>query len=112
MYYIELYVKKVRRTRSMPDWTKPASFGIIPLAEVQPMTLLPNISMQAFLEAVRHCEGDVWFESSEHDLLNLKSQFSQYIFAAASLKEDFTVNGTVTCKKPEDIEKLQAFLQS
>lgn len=48
MYYIELYVKKVRRTRSMPDWTKPGSFGIIPLAEVQPMTLLPNISMQAF----------------------------------------------------------------
>lgn len=75
------------------------------------MTLLSDISMQAFLEAVRHCEGDVWFESSEHDLLNLKSQFSQFVFAAASLKEDFVINGTVTCKNSADIEKLRAFLQ-
>ena len=96
MYYIELYVKKVRRTRSMPDWTKPGSFGIIPLAEVQPMTLLPNISMQAFLEAVRHCEGDVWFESSEHDLLNKakkeedaeKAKHLKYIAKKYSMKAD------------------------
>lgn len=67
--------------------------------------------MQAFLESVRQCKGDVYFESPEHDFFNLKSQFSQYVFATAALKPGFQINGIVTCRYPEDIEILRDFLQ-
>ena len=75
------------------------------------LTLRDGISMQAFLEAVRQCEGDICFESPEHDFFNLKSQFSQYVFAAAALKPSFQINGTVTCRNPKDVQKLENFLQ-
>ena len=75
------------------------------------MTLQNGVSIPAFLEAVRQCEEDVWFESDEQDLFNLKSQFSQYVFATAALNPDFHINGTVTCRCRKDLEKLRDFLQ-
>lgn len=43
--------------------------------------------LNEFLAAVNKCEGEVWLESPEGDVFNLKSTFSQYVAMGALLTE-------------------------
>lgn len=46
------------------------------------MKLKKNINVQAFLETVKKCDGNVYFKTIEGDQLNLKSLLSQYILVS------------------------------
>ena len=63
-----------------------------------------------FMEAVRGCEGEVYFNSAEGDHLNLRSTFCQYLFAAVCGDRDFLTQGEILCSRESDYEKLAAFL--
>ena len=49
------------------------------------MKLTKTSEIDAFLEAVNACKGDVWLESPNGDRYNLKSRFNQYIAFGALL---------------------------
>lgn len=76
------------------------------------MKLKPDAVLADFLQEVARCEGEVYFETTEGDILNLKSQLSKYIFlaAAASQKETFLPVGRITWDLKADHKLLQAFL--
>ncbi len=66
----------------------------------------------AFINAVKNCSGDVFLQTKEGDLLNLKSNLCQYIFAYVSLSdntEDFLINAELTCDLQEDYPLLSDY---
>lgn len=75
------------------------------------MKLQQNIASADFLEKVRCCEGEVLFQSDEGDILNLKSQLSQYIFITIVHRKDFSMKGSVECKNKEDYKILAEYLE-
>ena len=52
------------------------------------MKLTKTSEIDAFLEAVNACKGDVWLESPNGDRYNLKSTFSQFLALGALLEEN------------------------
>ena len=51
------------------------------------MRLKKNVSLKDFIDTVKRCQHDVYFESNEGDHLNLKSTISQFVFASAGNDE-------------------------
>ena len=52
------------------------------------MKLTKTTEVDAFLEAVNACKGEVWLESPNGDRYNLKSLFSQFIALGALLEKN------------------------
>lgn len=77
------------------------------------MKLKPNINVVDFLKATMHCPGEVWYTTSEGDVLNLKSQLSQYIMLAAltAKKSVALPAGEIICKSEFDYQALAAYLE-
>lgn len=73
------------------------------------MRLKKNISIPAFICAVNNCSGDVLFLTSEGDRLNLKSTFSQFIFASAIAGKISLQEGIIEILCPEDEAPLKPF---
>lgn len=73
------------------------------------MKLKEKLDLTAFFDAVRLCEGRVWFRTREGDCLNLKSQLSQYLFVAAWLEPSRPLDGELTCDRAEDQPLLEPF---
>ena len=57
--------------------------------------------IDAFLEAVQKCKGDVYLKSTEGDVYNLKSRLSQYV-AIGALLDDEGDCLELFCDKTED----------
>jgi len=76
------------------------------------MKLHNNVSLIAFLQTARQCSGEVCYKTNEGDVLNLKSQLSQYIFLAAlsAGKESVMPDGVIVCELESDYEILKEFL--
>lgn len=74
------------------------------------MHLLADCDISAFIAAVKKCDGDIFFKTSEGDSLNLKSMLSQYLFASISGNASFMAEGEVVCENPSDYEKLAEYL--
>lgn len=72
-------------------------------------SLKSNINMVYFLQAVDHCDGDVYFEDTEGDHLNLKSQLCKYLFLTLKLGEEPLSHGQISCC-PEDAGHLSEFI--
>lgn len=75
------------------------------------MRFKQNINLSAFFEQVRKSNGDVWFFTNQKDQLNLKSQLSQYVFAAAFFDSEFRLSGNIICENPADEKLLQDFTE-
>lgn len=76
------------------------------------MKLKKEAKLVDFLQAAQHCLGEIYYKTTEGDVLNLKSQLSQYIFLAAlsSGKDTLLPEGEIVCDLPEDIDALGRFL--
>lgn len=75
------------------------------------MFLNTNPNLTDFFAAVHKCSGDVEFISSEKAVLNLKSEFSQFVFLASYAEKDCPLEGDIICHNPQDIEYLKPFLK-
>lgn len=70
---------------------------------------LNNIrELQEFLAIVNSCEGSVWLESVDGDVLNLKSNLSQYV-ALGALLEQKGNELELYCSSREDEVKFIGF---
>ena len=63
---------------------------------------LHNINLEDFIKAVDGCKGDVYLETEDGDVLNLKSRLCQMIGIATILKSTEIGEATVRCTNQED----------
>lgn len=74
------------------------------------MKLKEEIDVIAFLEAVKKCDGEVFFHSAEGDILNLKSLLSQYVLLTVLCNPGLLKNALVVCTQDDDYNKLADYL--
>lgn len=72
------------------------------------MQLRKISQVQAFLDIVNSCKGDVWLTSQYGDKYNLKSLLSQYVAISALLDEKGD-ELELWCALPEDETKFLNF---
>ena len=70
---------------------------------------LHNINLKEFLDAIDHCKGDVFLETEEGDILNLKSKLCQIAGLANILKGAVIQEANIRCSNPEDETLLFRF---
>ena len=75
------------------------------------MKLKQNIDVNAFLEAAKKCENEVFFQTTEGDILNLKSLLSRYVLMSIMGKPHLLQSAVITCVQEEDYKKLADFLE-
>ena len=75
------------------------------------MHLKPDADIPKFLLSIKKCQGGVYFESQEGDLLNLASALSQYIFCSVVGQSYDWSRGVIRCEIPEDTLILSAYLE-
>lgn len=63
---------------------------------------LHNIDFKDFVAAIDTCKGDVYLETDEGDILNLKSKLSQIMGLSNILKGASIAEATIRCANPED----------
>ncbi|MBO6154572.1 MAG: hypothetical protein J6O60_03995 [Lachnospiraceae bacterium] len=72
--------------------------------------LKKDADIAKFLIAIKDCKGDVFYESSEGDILNLASTLSQYVFCSITGQTDLLENGTIRCAESSDYDTLAEYL--
>ncbi len=74
------------------------------------MKLKKDANITQFLLSIKHCEDDVFYESTEGDILNLTSTLSQYVFCSIASHPELWENGRIRCKNEADYQVLEQFL--
>ncbi|MCD8074822.1 MAG: hypothetical protein LUF27_07270 [Lachnospiraceae bacterium] len=74
------------------------------------MRLKENVDMVAFLNQAEKCGQDIFLETREGDLLNLKSVLSGYVLIVLSEKKELLKDCTIICNK-EDAIRMEIFLE-
>lgn len=70
---------------------------------------LHKIDFADLLTAINECKGDVFLETKEGDVLNLKSKLCQMIGIATILKNTEIEEATLRCTNPDDESMLFRF---
>lgn len=70
---------------------------------------LHNLDFEDFIKAIDECKGDVFLETSDGDILNLKSKLCQIIGLSTILKSAEVEEATIRCANPEDETMLFRF---
>lgn len=74
------------------------------------MRIKNNINILDFLAKVNHCQAEVYFETTDGDLLVLSSILSRYIFCTLANEPQILTNGTIRFQNPIDQTILAEFL--
>lgn len=75
---------------------------------MRPELKLHQLNVEDFIEIVSNCKGDVFLETNEGDILNLKSRLLLLSALSHMIKGQITET-TVRCELPEDETKLFRF---
>lgn len=70
---------------------------------------LHNIDFADFIKAIDGCKGDVYLETADGDILNLKSKLCQMIGLSTILKNTEVAEANIRCTDPEDETMLFRF---
>ena len=70
---------------------------------------LHHIDFDDFIEMVEKCKGDVYLETADGDVLNLKSKLCQMLGISTILANTEIAEATVRCVNPEDETLLFRF---
>ena len=70
---------------------------------------LHNVDFDDFIKTVDECKGDVFIETEDGDVLNLKSKLCQMIGLNTILKHAEIGEATVRCSNPDDETLLFRF---
>ena len=70
---------------------------------------LHNINFEDFIKAIDQCKGDVFLETKDGDVLNLKSKLCQMIGLSTILSSTEVAEATLRCANPEDETMLFRF---
>ena len=70
---------------------------------------LHNIDFDDFISVIDKCKGDVYLETNDGDVLNLKSKLCQMIGLSTILKNTEVAEATIRCTNTEDETMLFRF---
>ncbi len=70
---------------------------------------LHNVDFEDFIKAIDECKGDVYLETIDGDVLNLKSKLCQMIGLSTILKNTEVAEATIRCTNAEDETMLFRF---
>lgn len=70
---------------------------------------LHDLDFNEFIKALDSCKGDVFLETEEGDILNLKSKLCQIMGIANILKNATVTEARIRCAIPEDETLLFRF---
>jgi hypothetical protein len=70
---------------------------------------LHNLNFDDFIKAIDECKGDVYLETKDGDVLNLKSKLCQMIGLSTIIKNSEIAEATLRCTNPEDETMLFRF---
>ncbi len=70
---------------------------------------LHNVNFDDFIRTIDECKGDVFLETSDGDVLNLKSKLCQMIGLSTILNNSEVAEATLRCTNPEDETMLFRF---
>ncbi len=70
---------------------------------------LHNINFADFIKAIDECKGDVYLETKDGDVLNLKSKLCQMIGLSTILNKTEVVEAKLRCTNPDDETMLFRF---
>ena len=70
---------------------------------------LHDIDFKDFIETVDACRGDVFLETEDGDILNLKSKLCQMIGLSTILKSTEIEEAIIRCANPDDESMLFRF---
>ena len=68
-----------------------------------------NVDVADFIRTLDTCTGDVFLETKEGDVLNLKSKLCQFAGLANIINGAFIAEATIRCSNPDDESKLFRF---
>ncbi len=71
--------------------------------------VMHDIDMADFIQTLDKCKGDVFLETNEGDVLNLKSKLCQMIGVANIMKGAVIKEAVLRCSNPEDESLLFRF---
>ena len=71
--------------------------------------VMHDIDMADFIQTLDQCKGDVYLETNEGDVLNLKSKLCQMIGVANIMKDAIIKEVTLRCTNSEDESLLFRF---
>lgn len=63
---------------------------------------LHNVTFDDFIKVIDHCKGDVFLETPDGDVLNLKSKLCQLLGLSSLLSKTETIDTAIRCSNPED----------
>ena len=63
---------------------------------------LHGLDFNAFIKALDSCKGDVFLETADGDVLNLKSKLCQIVGLATILQGATVSEAVIRCTDPED----------
>ena len=70
---------------------------------------LHNINFEDFIKVIDECKGDVYLETDDGDVLNLKSKLCQMIGLSTILSSTEVTEATLRCTNPDDETMLFRF---
>jgi len=71
--------------------------------------VMHNIDVADFAKTLDSCKGDVYLETPEGDILNLKSKLCQMMGIFNIIKNATITEATIRCANPEDESLLFRF---
>ena len=71
--------------------------------------VMHDIDMADFMQTLDKCQGDVFLETNEGDVLNLKSKLCQMMGIANIMRGAIIQEATLRCANPEDESLLFRF---
>lgn len=76
---------------------------------MQKFIVMHDIDMADFMQTLDRCKGEVFLETSEGDVLNLRSKLCQMMGIANIMKGAVIQEATLRCTDPEDESLLFRF---
>ena len=70
---------------------------------------LHNVNFDDLIKVIDECRGDVYLETSDGDVLNLKSKLCQMIGLSTILANSEVAEATIRCTDKDDESKLFRF---
>ena len=71
--------------------------------------VMHDVDMADFMQTLDQCKGDVFLETNEGDVLNLKSKLCQMMGIANIMRGAIIQEATLRCSNPEDESLLFRF---
>ena len=74
------------------------------------MKFKDSVDFNAFLDTAKQCSGDIFLQTNEGDILNLKSLLSRYVLMSILGNPGLLRSAQVTCVQEDDYQLLTEYL--